>query len=93
MAKQTKNKYETQEAKFKGHRVLSIQKNGLRLITVGKTKAEAILENIDAIREFVQNVEKKSAVKISEIPKEKLTAIKKIEKKLKELEQLKKKIL
>jgi len=51
--------FKTEVGEFKGSKTIAIStSDDKRVITFGLTKAKAILESIDAIREFVEQNEK-----------------------------------
>lgn len=73
---QQKIKYETKEAEFRGNPIIEIgYKNDndqyIRIISFGYRKAQAIINNIDGIKAFVEKTEKQKQQKQQQTTKKK----------------------
>ena len=59
------SKYKVETSEYKGHPTISISQDEKRVFSCGVKKAKAILDNIEAIKKFVEDNQK---VDINKLP-------------------------
>lgn len=64
------SKYNAETGEFKGNKVITLSEGEKRVVSFGLRKAKAILENIEAIKKFVEENDSYVAVDTSKLSPE-----------------------